>query len=91
MRAQDLQEDYDALRPKSLASVGRLLGSTGEPFDRELNDMLLRTRKLIPSVPEFAVWMAEALAWARYARRDHQFFAGIRSKLHRRRRSATPR
>jgi hypothetical protein len=75
VRAKELQEDYEGLRPKTLAAVGKLLGSTGEPFDRELNDMLRWTRQQLPSLPEFAVWMAEALAWARYARRDDDFFA----------------
>ncbi len=73
MRA-DIHEDYDGLETKNLASVGKLLGEAGEPFDHELNAMLLSTRKRISEASEFAVWMVEALAWARYARRDNAFF-----------------
>jgi hypothetical protein len=74
MSGNDLQADYDALERKSLKSVAKLLGEAGKPFDLDLNEMLHETRKLLTAVPEFAVWMAEALVWARYARRDGDFF-----------------
>ncbi len=75
MSPKELQRDYDDLKPKTLASVGKLLGASGEPFDHELNAMLQGTRKQLPDASEFAVWMAESLAWARYARRDAAFFS----------------
>lgn len=75
MSAKELQEDYDGLKSKTLASVGKLLAAAGEPFDVELNAMVRWTRKQLPEVSEFAVWMAEALAWARYAHRDDAFFS----------------
>jgi hypothetical protein len=73
-RAKELEEDYAAISTKTLASVGKMLAGCGEPFDRELNEMLRRTRGQTPDVPEFAVWMAEALAWARFAVRNDDFF-----------------
>lgn len=74
MAARELQADYEALKKKDLAGVGRLLADAGASFDAELNAMLRSTRNHVQSPPEFAVWMAEALAWARYARRDGRFF-----------------
>lgn len=74
MGANDLQDDYDRLKPKTLASVGKLLGRRGEPFDGMLNGWLLETRELVADAPEFAVWMAEALVWARFAERADDFF-----------------
>jgi hypothetical protein len=75
MDTKDLQQDYDALSPKTKASVGRLLAQEGREFDQLLSDMVRETAQELEAVPEFAVWMAEALAWARYARRDPRFFA----------------
>lgn len=74
MSARDIQDNYAALPKKNLASVGKLLGDAGEPFDRELNAMLHDTRQHVGDAPDFAVWMAEALAWARFAIRDGDFF-----------------
>jgi hypothetical protein len=74
MGENELQASYDALNPKSLTSVAKLLGDAGKPFDLELNEMVNETREILTAVPEFAIWMAEALAWARYARRDDDFF-----------------
>jgi hypothetical protein len=73
--AKTLQEDYASLSPKTVASVGKLLAERGEAFDHDLHDMLAATRALTPALPEFAVWMAEALVWARYAERDDAFFS----------------
>ena len=53
MGAKDLQEDYDRLKPMTLADVGKLLGRSGEPFDRMLKGWLLETRELVPDAPEF--------------------------------------
>jgi hypothetical protein len=75
MGARELQGAYDRLNPKTLASVGKLLGRSGEPFDRMLSGWLLETREIVADVPEFAVWMAEALVWARFAERANEFFA----------------
>ena len=74
MDARQLQSDYEALQPKTLATVGKLLGKAGEPFDRDLNRLILQTRKRLTHLPEFTVCMAEALVWARYAVRDDAFF-----------------
>lgn len=74
VRAEQLQDDYERLRPKNARSVGELLADAGEPFDRELNAMLAETRDDLGELPEFTVWMAEALAWARFAKRDSGFF-----------------
>lgn len=74
MSANPYQDEYKRLPSKSIAAVGRFLAEVGEPFDRELADMLAVTRGELSDQPEFAVWMAEALAWARYAVRDDEFF-----------------
>lgn len=75
MSENDLQGEYATLRPKTAASVGGLLARYGAPFDSYLNEMLHWTRAQLPDLPEFSVWMAEALAWARFAKRDDAFFA----------------
>lgn len=74
MSANQYQVEYRRLKSKTIAAVGRFLASVGEPFDRELADMLAVTRSELSDQPEFAVWMAEALAWARYAVRDDEYF-----------------
>lgn len=74
MSAKQIQDAYAALPKKDLAAVGKLLGEAGEPFDLELNAMLHDTRQHVGDVPDFALWMAESLAWARFALRDVDFF-----------------
>jgi len=51
------------------------LADAGEQLDRELHDLVVATRGTIPSTPEFAVWMASSLDWARFAQRDDDFIA----------------
>lgn len=81
MEPKDFQERYAGLRPKSKSTVARLLASYGRPFDIELSEMLNHTRAEMPDRPEFAVWMAEALVWARYAVRDAEFFTAAAAFL----------
>jgi hypothetical protein len=71
----ELGAAYRAVRPKTRERVGELLGREGRRFDVELHEILQRTRLGLPGVPELALWMAHALAWAQYAAYDDDFMA----------------
>jgi hypothetical protein len=72
--AKDLQDDYKQLTTKNAKTVGKLLAEFGEAFDKWLLTGLTKTRQAFPNQPEFVVWMAEALVWARYAKGGPAFF-----------------
>lgn len=69
-----IRDEYDAMLTKTKPAVAELLARHGLRFDESLHDMLHATLDDNPERGAFSVWMAEALAWATFARRDAEFF-----------------